>query len=461
MNVFVSKKRLFTRVNKSECVKFKKHWCTLVLLCVCALTLLSNAIQAQNIGINTANPDASSILDITHTTRGLLIPRVQLVASNNSAPVTAPALSLLVFNLLPAGVFPNDVKTGYYYWDGAKWVGIGTGNAWELIGNSGTSAGTNFIGTTDVQDLVFKTNSIENMRILNSNGNVGIGTNAPTFKLHLLNGNIKIDGNSNALNNLSYLMFGLNNGTPIGYVGDGASARGSIELCNYNGDIYIETGLVETAPKIIIFNQAGNMGLGTATPDVTAKLDITSTTSGFAMPRMTSAQRKAIVSPIDGLQVYDTNLKGIYIYDGTKWDCTNNPAGTVQYFANATAPNGYLECNGQYVNTTTYAELFAAIGTIYGPLVGTTFALPDLRGEFIRGVDNARGVDAGRGIGTGQMDDFKSHTHELPSQASGGAFVEVTIGLNSGFDIGLNPTYPTGGIETRPRNVAMLPCIKF
>ncbi|MBC7411584.1 MAG: hypothetical protein H7331_03920, partial [Bacteroidia bacterium] len=165
-------------------MKFKSL-CSIVSL-LCASSFVCNTIQAQNVGINVTNPDASSILDITHTTRGLLIPRVQLVASNNPAPITAPTLSLLVFNLLPVGVFPNDVKTGYYYWNGAKWVGIGTGNAWELIGNSGTSAGVNFIGTIDAQDLVLKTNSIENMRILNSNGNVGIGTNSPTFKLDLL-----------------------------------------------------------------------------------------------------------------------------------------------------------------------------------------------------------------------------------------------------------------------------------
>ena len=46
-------------------------------------------------------------------------------------------------------------------------------NTWNIIGNAGTTAGTNFIGTTDNQPLVFKTNSTENMRILTS-GNVGI-----------------------------------------------------------------------------------------------------------------------------------------------------------------------------------------------------------------------------------------------------------------------------------------------
>ncbi|MBC7411416.1 MAG: tail fiber protein [Bacteroidia bacterium] len=207
---------------------------------------------------------------------------------------------------------------------------------------------------------------------------------------------------------------------------------------------------------------AVNVGINTTTPATSARLDLVSTSSGFAMPRMTSIQRKAIASPIDGLQVIDTDLKGIYIYFGGKWDCVSVPAGSTGYFANTIAPNGYLECNGQAVNRTTYAELFAAIGTVYGVGDGsTTFNVPDLRGEFVRGVDNARGVDAGRAIGTAQTDDFKSHNHQLSSKI----IVEGNVGIS---DVGGgNPaggwgfTSLTGGSETRPRNVAMLPCIKF
>jgi hypothetical protein len=140
---------------------------------------------AQNIGMNTAAPDASALLDITANNRGLLIPRIALTASNVAAPVVSPAISLLIFNTATAGIAPNDVKPGYYYWNSTKWVGIGTGSAWDLLGNAGTSAGTNFVGTTDAQDVVFKTNGIENMRILNSNGNIGIGTIAPIRTLHL------------------------------------------------------------------------------------------------------------------------------------------------------------------------------------------------------------------------------------------------------------------------------------
>ena len=60
--------------------------------------------------------------------------------------------------------------------------------------------------------------------------------------------------------------------------------------------------------------------------------------------------------------------------------------GSVMYFAGNTVPTGYLEANGALVSRTTYSDLFAAIGTIYGAGDGsTTFKLPDLRAEFIRG----------------------------------------------------------------------------
>jgi microcystin-dependent protein len=81
------------------------------------------------------------------------------------------------------------------------------------------------------------------------------------------------------------------------------------------------------------------------------------------------------------------------------------PAGTVIYTARSTAPTGYLKANGAAVSRTTYATLFSAIGTTYGGGDGsTTFNLPDLRGEFVRGLDDGRGVDTSRTLGSSQGD---------------------------------------------------------
>ena len=87
-------------------------------------------------------------------------------------------------------------------------------------------------------------------------------------------------------------------------------------------------------------------------------------------------------------------------------------AGTVFYTANSVVPNGYLLCNGALISTTTYADLFAAIGYTYGGS-GATFRLPDLRGEFIRGLDSSRGVDAGRTLGSFQDQLVISHNHSI------------------------------------------------
>lgn len=95
---------------------------------------------------------------------------------------------------------------------------------------------------------------------------------------------------------------------------------------------------------------------------------------------------------------------------GLAW--CNNAYGMVVAFAANVTPTGWLKCNGAAVSRTTYANLFARIGTTYGAGDGsTTFNLPDLRGETIRGWDDARGIDSGRVIGSWQDGQNKSHTH--------------------------------------------------
>ena len=155
-------------------------------------------------------------------------------------------------------------------------------------------------------------------------------------------------------------------------------------------------------------------------------------------------------------------------------------AGEVAFFAMSTAPVGYLKANGAAVSRTVYATLFAAIGTVHGAGDGsTTFNLPDLRGEFLRGFDDGRGIDAGRLIGSWQGDAIRNITGEyhqypfglkLPSPK--GAFAATTQntrwtqqqpGGNEGegtvrFDA--SKVVPTAN-ENRPRNFAALICIKY
>ena len=114
------------------------------------------------------------------------------------------------------------------------------------------------------------------------------------------------------------------------------------------------------------------------------------------------------------------------------------PSGAVFCLAVATVPSGYLECNGASVSRTTYAALFAVIGTAYGTASGSTFNVPDLRGEFIRGFDNGKGTDSGRSIATAQSDQNEAHTH------GAGSYTSDTHSM-SGNITGISESFAQGG----------------
>lgn len=140
--------------------------------------------------------------------------------------------------------------------------------------------------------------------------------------------------------------------------------------------------------------------------------------------------------------------------------------GDVSFFAMAAVPDGWLKCNGAPLSRATYAALFSAIGTTYGAGDGvTTFNLPDLRGEFLRALDDGRGVDAGRGLGSLQMDANKSHTHGVDVWDGGGAAANNKVApqtnASSVRQASAQATAADGGTEARPRNVAMVACMKY
>lgn len=183
--------------------------------------------------------------------------------------------------------------------------------------------------------------------------------------------------------------------------------------------------------------------------------------------------------------------------------------GAISMFATSAAPAGWLKANGAAVSRTAYSALFSRIGTIGGVGDGTTtFNLPDLRGLFLRGWDDGRGIDAGRGLGTFQDQMFQDHTHNGVTDAQGSHVHGINdpghrhqVGGKSGINegqmtdepfeganeasawtstvgtgisiqaagahshnvsgYGVNAGWWTAGGETRPRNLALLACIKF
>jgi hypothetical protein len=150
-------------------------------------------LNAQ-VGIGTTTPEASSILDVTASDKGFIAPRVALSnVVNSTSPINSPVEGLMVYNT--NSTVTGGSGTGYYYWNGTQWAKLITAaviDDWKLTGNSGTNPVTNFIGTTDAQDLVFRTNNTEEMRI-ESGGNVGISNNNPAYTLDVA-GSFRIDG---------------------------------------------------------------------------------------------------------------------------------------------------------------------------------------------------------------------------------------------------------------------------
>ncbi|HGO6308130.1 TPA: phage tail protein [Neisseria gonorrhoeae] len=177
-------------------------------------------------------------------------------------------------------------------------------------------------------------------------------------------------------------------------------------------------------------------------------------------------------------------------YDGKRLLNTDDlsgmvPSGTVLYFAGQTAPAGWLKANGAAVSRTAYAALFAAIGTTYGLGDGrSTFNLPDLRGEFIRGWDDGRGVDTPRPMGSAQVDAVRQHYHGIgyiSPNNDDGAFVvrnwttaeqqnlqfingngnSAIRTLSASSNLSTTNAIDEAAGETRPRNVALLAIIKI
>lgn len=160
------------------------------------------------------------------------------------------------------------------------------------------------------------------------------------------------------------------------------------------------------------------------------------------------------------------------------------PSGMIAYFAGAHVPTGWLKCNGAAVSRTTYAGIFAQIGTHYGAGNGsTTFNLPDLRGEFIRAWDDGRGLDRNRQLGSFQDQALLEHFHHIANWGSAGRGIagsdltgETYMASHAidgateryGLRKSVNNAAPnvgktsnSGAGENRPRNIALTACIKI
>ncbi|MCF6306538.1 MAG: hypothetical protein L3J09_01135 [Flavobacteriaceae bacterium] len=240
-----------------------------IALKVLLLVFISFPTYAQ-VGIGNTAPNADALLDVgTDTsTAGLRLPRVALTGTANVAPLSAHVQGMMVYNTATTG----DVLPGQYYNDGAKWILLAS-NDWKLTGNSGTTAGTNFIGTIDTQDVVIKANNIERARIGITETVINEDSNDYDFRIE-----------SNNLSN-AFFVDGLND----------------------------------------------NIGFGTNAPNTSSQLEMAAINKGLLINKVIlSATNVAapITTPATGLLIYNTATAstgstavtpGFYYWNGSKW----------------------------------------------------------------------------------------------------------------------------------------------
>ena len=330
------------------------------------------------------------------------------------------------------------------------------------------------------------------------------------------NNNLKIRNSANTgfttvgpVNSANLGLLPRAGGTMTGQLlGDDGSTAGSPSY-SFDGDT--DTGMFRSGANTIGFATAGTarVSISNAGLDMTNALPIRFQDSSGS-PFVSLKSPSSLSGNVD-LTLPSSIVSGGFMQTDGSGNLSFQvvagvPSGAVFCIAVASVPSGYLECNGAAVSRTTYAALFAVIGTQYGAGNGSsTFNIPDLRGEFIRGFDNGKGTDSGRSIASSQSDQNKQHNHSASgsvgdhrhayafAQGSGGGVGNdfAGSGINSvtqsggrlaeleqgggndgqdlrGFTANTDNTQPSlsvsvgndGGGETRPRNIAMMYVIK-
>lgn len=193
----------------------------------CLLTLFSFNLSAQ-VGIGNPTPADASVLDVTSSTKGVLVPRMSIANLGTIAPVTGGSTtSLLVYNT-NTGTGP-----GFFYWNGSRWTPIDGGNDWKTSGNANTTPGTganqNYLGTTDNKNLIVATDGTERM-VVENDGQVSVngGPLYTTDRFTSLGEDGERAISAYSSGNGGYGVYGSNNGNGIGVYGisTGTGVRG-------------------------------------------------------------------------------------------------------------------------------------------------------------------------------------------------------------------------------------------
>lgn len=240
--------------------------------------------------------------------------------------------------------------------------------------------------------------------------------------------------------------------------------------------IFLFTGILYAANGDLIVN--GNLGVGTSTPTGKAEINGNMIVDGNVGIGTSSPGQPLTVNG-----VIQSTTGGIMFPDGSVQTgaATTIPAfsGVITMFGGPTAPTGWLLCDGSAVSRTTYATLFAAIGTTYGTGDGsTTFNLPDFRGVFPKGAGSTNrtaGKDASGNFYAGTLgrydtDRMQGHKHNLATdngdygtdqtQLNSIGYTSDTFATSTPVSDGTNGT-PRTGHTTEPQSLGVNFIIKY
>jgi trimeric autotransporter adhesin len=261
------------------------------LLLLATIFLIGKANAQMKLGNNPTVTNANALLELETTNKGLLLPRVSLTSTSSAAPLSAHVRGMEVFNTVTI----NDVTPGIYYNDGTAWVKPSTFAAstlWGTLGNGGTNSATNFIGTTDNIDLLFRRNNIKSGILSLANTAFGVNTLLATTGIY----NVAIGTNSNRDNILGSESVTIGYGT----MATNVAARYSVAIGHQS------QSRANTSPTVVITNNTsvGALSLNGSADFPVNNTGIDNTAIGsFALYSNSSGSRNTALGKYSGFNI--------------------------------------------------------------------------------------------------------------------------------------------------------------
>jgi hypothetical protein len=402
--------------------------------------------------------------------------------TNSGTPTIRSNTGILAFDI---GSSSTDIS----FVNSSTALSLGGPNAPAILGNNTTNLGINGYKFNNVYANNFLGNATTSTLAASATNIVGGGAgaipyqtgNGVTTMLGLGTAGAVLTAQAGGIAWAPVTRESLTKGTYLNLVN---TTNPVISLSTFDGltpaTLSVDATTTNTASKIVARDVSGNFAAGTITANLTG--NVTGNITGNAG----TATRLQTPRTINGVSFDGTQNIVVEASDPN----SGAPVGAILYYPSATIPVGWMICDGASLSTTTYSLLFSKIGYTFGGS-GNTFRLPDLRGEFIRSWDGGRGVDSGRGVGT-----FQKGTINVTDPNYGSFNTSSIIGRNNypggtsgpvdpqfnvevGMDQVSTDSYPnimlsyvsantplnlgTSGFSygaTRPRNVALVACIK-